>query len=52
MAENETEAAALAWADYRKDYGVNSADMTAAHKAFLAGWQARAGELDAGGVQR
>lgn len=29
-----------AWVDYRKDYGVSSGDMKAAHKAFLAGWKA------------
>ena len=31
---------ACAWADYRKDYGVNQRDLQAAHKAFKAGWQA------------
>ena len=31
---------ACAWADYRKDYGVSTREMNAAHKAFLAGWQA------------
>jgi hypothetical protein len=31
---------ACAWADYRKDYGVPTEHMAAAHKAFLAGWVA------------
>lgn len=31
---------ACAWADYRKDYGVSAEHMTAAHKAFVAGWKA------------
>lgn len=31
---------ACAWADYRKDYGIHPSDMTAAHKAFKAGWTA------------
>lgn len=34
------EALACSWADYRKDYGVHPSDMTVAHKAFTAGWQA------------
>lgn len=34
------EALACAWADYRKDYGVHPSDITTAHKAFKAGWQA------------
>jgi hypothetical protein len=34
------EEAACAWADYRKDYGVRSQEMTAAYKAFMAGWKA------------
>ena len=29
-----------AWADYRKDYGVGEVEMSAAHKAFMAGWKA------------
>jgi hypothetical protein len=32
--------AACAWSDYRKDYGVPADTMSAAHKAFLAGWKA------------
>lgn len=40
-----------AWADYRKDYGVEEAEMAAAHKAFNAGWQA-ALEGDRSGVLR
>lgn len=31
---------ACAWADYRKDHGVHVNDITIAHRAFLAGWQA------------
>lgn len=34
------EALACAWSDYRSDYGVHPSDLTAAHKAFKAGWQA------------
>lgn len=33
--------AACAWADYREDFGVPANQMTAAHKAFMAGWAAR-----------
>lgn len=42
---------ALAWFDYRKDYGVSERDLTAAHKAFKAGWQA-AREGDQSGALR
>lgn len=42
---------ACAWAEYRKDYGVNPNDLTAAHKAFTAGWKA-AREGDQSGVLR
>lgn len=31
---------AMAWAEYRNTYGINAGDLTAAHKAFLAGWDA------------
>jgi len=43
---------ALAWVDYRNNCGVSAGNLAAAHEAFMAGWQARAGALDAGGVQR
>lgn len=39
---------AVAWADYRKEYGASRAE----HKAFRAGWDAAKGDLDVGGVQR
>lgn len=32
----------MAWAEYRNTYGVNERDLIAAHKAFMAGWEARA----------
>lgn len=31
---------ACAWSDYRADYGVGATELTAAHKAFKAGWAA------------
>lgn len=37
---DRAESLACAWADYRNDYGVHPSDITAAHKAFKAGWQA------------
>lgn len=40
-----------AWVDYRKDYGVSAQHMTAARKAFMAGWMA-AREGDQSGVLR
>lgn len=43
--------AACAWSDYRRDYGVSADNLTAAHKAFLAGWKA-AREGDQSGVLR
>lgn len=42
---------AAAWSDYRKDYGVGRDEMSAAHKAFKAGWMA-AREGDQSGVLR
>lgn len=42
---------ACAWAEYRKNYGVSASDRTAAHKAFLAGWDA-ARNGDQSDVQR
>jgi len=42
---------ACAWSDYRKDYGVAESNMTAAHKAFKAGWKA-AREGNQSSVQR
>lgn len=50
--EDERPEAACAWADYRKDYGISSDPLDAAHKAFMAGRQSVLGTLDAGGVQR
>lgn len=47
----EADELACAWADYRKDYGVSADDLTAAHKAFKAGWKA-AREGDQSGVLR
>lgn len=45
---------ACAWSDYRKDYGVSNDAVTRAreHEAFVAGWQAARGRLDAGGPLR
>lgn len=43
--------AACAWSDYRKDYGVSTEHLSAAHKAFLAGWKA-AREGDQAGALR
>lgn len=54
MSTDEPVQMAAAWSDYRKDYGV-SQDKTARireHAAFMAGWNAAMGRLDAGGVQR
>lgn len=34
----------FAWAEYRKNYEPNPAQLTAAHKAFMAGWAAAASE--------
>jgi hypothetical protein len=48
----EDEQIAVAWSDYRKDYGVTDDRLTEAHEAFKAGWQAAHGTLDAGGPQR
>ncbi|WP_280503012.1 hypothetical protein [Nocardia farcinica] len=45
------EARTIAWATYRKAYGVSAAALNEAHKAFLAGWDAR-GEGIEEGVQR
>jgi len=42
---------ACAWSDYRSDYGVHASDITAAHKAFAAGWKA-AREGDQSGAIR
>ncbi|MGN0100736.1 MAG: hypothetical protein ACI39C_07335 [Dietzia sp.] len=36
---------AMAWAEYRKDYPPNPADLTAAHKAFTSGYQAARHQL-------
>lgn len=35
---------ACAWSDYRKAYGVNEKNLHAAHKAFIAGWEAGQGK--------
>ena len=43
---------ACCWSDYRKDYGVDSDHLSAAHQAFCAGWDAARGNLDAGGPLR
>lgn len=48
---DETIEIAFAWSDYRKEYGVSESNMTAAHKAFRAGWKA-AREGDQSSVQR
>jgi len=53
-AETQQEAAnemAAAWSDYRKDYGVDAGCLSAAHKAFKAGWTA-ARQGDQSGVLR
>lgn len=49
--EPEDEDLACAWADYRKDFGVGRDQMTAARKAFKAGWKA-AREGDQSGALR
>jgi len=49
--EDEAGEIASAWSDYRKDYGVPSEHLTAAHKAFTAGWIA-ARNGDQSGVLR
>lgn len=38
--EDEKLEAAADWSTYRADYGIGSDPLIAAHKAFLAGWQA------------
>lgn len=40
--------AACAWTDYRNAYGVPEQHLAAAHKAFLAGWDAARGTDHAG----
>lgn len=40
MATEAEVEAAFEWATYRKDYGVPTEHMTAAHQAFLAGYKA------------
>lgn len=42
MTEDEMDRA-CEWSDYRKSYGVSAKEMTAAHKAFCAGWDAARG---------
>lgn len=49
---DDADARRIAWADYRKEYGVLGADMSYAHNAFLAGWDAARGALDIGGPLR
>lgn len=49
--EDYQTAVACAWTDYRNAYGVPEHQMTAAHKAFLAGWDAARG-VDHAGVLR
>ncbi|WP_280412631.1 hypothetical protein [Nocardia asiatica] len=44
----DTDAVHVAWADYRSQYGVNRADLVAARKAFIAGWEAANGKDEAG----
>lgn len=45
QSEEDYELMVCAWADYRKEYMPGWQEMPAAHKAFLAGWQAaRSGE--------
>lgn len=39
---------AVAWATYRKAYGVSAAALNEAHKAFNAGWDARGEGIDEG----
>jgi hypothetical protein len=45
---------ACAWSDFRKDYGVSADESARAreHQAFMAGWLAASGRLDAGGSLR
>lgn len=42
MTEDEMDRA-CEWSDYRKSYGVSAKEMTAAHEAFCAGWDAARG---------
>lgn len=42
------DSAVYAWVEYRKEYGVLGADMTQAHKAFMAGWAAAHGHMEDG----
>ena len=42
----------VAWADYRKEIGVKPHCLRAAHKAFLAGWEAARGKSNEGGPLR
>lgn len=57
----DAEARVCAWAEYRKDYAPNPHHEAAAHKAFVAGWQAareqgwdvvRRADDDTGGASR
>lgn len=43
---------ACAWSDYRKEYGVSAGALAEAHKAFIAGWEARQGKSFEGGPLR
>lgn len=40
----DQDACACEWSDYRKEYGVNASEFTAAYKAFTAGWDAARGK--------
>ncbi|RBO78308.1 hypothetical protein [Nocardia puris] len=40
----EADRMACEWSDYRKAYGIGSDPLTAAHKAFRAGWEAATGK--------
>lgn len=40
MTDEDKLTAAADWSDYRKEYGVPEEHLSAAHKAFLAGWKA------------
>lgn len=49
MAEIDSVDIAVAWSDYRKDYGVSTRALPEAHKAFIAGWEAARGRSFEGG---
>lgn len=49
---HESVEVACEWSDYRSSYGVDADVMTAAHKAFKAGWAAARGKSHEPGALR